>query len=111
MYMFDYYIVYLLIFRLFFFSFFRIRQEKNGGAWCPRAQISSEVREYLEIDLDEDHLITWTETQGRWGNGQGQEFAEAFTVEYWRKSIGRWVEYKDSRDNKVCIKYTHIYIS
>jgi len=82
-------------------SGFRIRQEKNGGAWCPKAQISSEVREYLEIDLDEDHLVTWTETQGRWGNGQGQEFTEAFTVEYWRKSIGRWVEYKDSRDSKV----------
>ncbi|XP_050419967.1 discoidin domain-containing receptor 2-like isoform X2 [Adelges cooleyi] len=79
----------------------RIRQEKNGGAWCPKAQISSEVREYLEIDLDADHLVTWTETQGRWGNGQGQEFTEAFTVEYWRQSIGRWVEYKDSRDNKV----------
>lgn len=80
---------------------YRIRQEKNGGAWCPKAQISSEVREYLEIDLDEDHLVTWTETQGRFGNGQGQEFTETFTIEYWRKSIGRWVEYKDSRDNKV----------
>lgn len=82
---------------------FRIRQEKNGGAWCPKAQISSEVREYLEIDLDEDHLVTWTETQGRWGNGQGQEYTEAFTVEYWRKSIGRWVEYKDSKDCRVRI--------
>lgn len=81
-------------------SCFRIRQEKNGGAWCPKAQISSEVREYLEIDLDEDHLVTLTETQGRWGNGQGQEFTEAFTIEYWRQSINRWVEYKDSRDNK-----------
>lgn len=86
-----------------FVNVFRIRQEKNGGAWCPKAQISSEVREYLEIDLDEDHLVTWTETQGRWGNGQGQEYTEAFTVEYWRKSIKRWVEYKDSRDNKVCV--------
>jgi len=87
---------------------FRIRQEKNGGAWCPKAQISSEVREYLEIDLDEDHLVTWTETQGRWGNGQGQEFTEAFTIDYWRQSINRWVEYKDSKDNKVprvCILY------
>lgn len=95
---------YLLLHQSLIFTndrlFYRIRQEKNGGAWCPKAQISSEVREYLEIDLDENHLVTWTETQGRWGNGQGQEFTEAFTVEYWRKSIGRWVEYKDSRDNK-----------
>ncbi|XP_022175089.1 uncharacterized protein LOC111037041 [Myzus persicae] len=89
----------------------RIRQEKNGGAWCPKAQISSEVREYLEIDLDEDHLVTWTETQGRWGNGQGQEFTEAFTVEYWRKSIGRWVEYKDSREGRVLPGNVNTYLS
>eukprot|EP00102_Acyrthosiphon_pisum_P008310 XP_003244755.1 PREDICTED: discoidin domain-containing receptor tyrosine kinase B-like [Acyrthosiphon pisum] len=89
----------------------RIRQEKNGGAWCPKAQISSEVREYLEIDLDEDHLVTWTETQGRWGNGQGQEFTEAFTVEYWRRSIGRWVEYKDSREGRVLPGNVNTYLS
>lgn len=89
----------------------RIRQEKNGGAWCPKAQISSEVREYLEIDLDEDHLVTWTETQGRWGNGQGQEYTEAFTVEYWRKSIGRWVEYKDSKECRVLPGNVNTYLS
>ncbi|XP_060837364.1 discoidin domain-containing receptor 2-like [Rhopalosiphum padi] len=89
----------------------RIRQEKNGGAWCPKAQISSEVREYLEIDLDEDHLVTWTETQGRWGNGQGQEFTEAFTVEYWRKSIGRWMEYKDSKECRVLPGNVNTYLS
>ncbi|GLH05395.1 Uncharacterized protein GBIM_11001 [Gryllus bimaculatus] len=27
----------------------RINQERNGGAWCPKAQISSEVREFLEV--------------------------------------------------------------
>lgn len=77
----------------------RIRQEKNGGAWCPKAQISSAIREYLEIDLMRDHLITWTETQGRFGNGQGQEYAEAFFLEYWRHE--KWHQYKDLRGNKV----------
>lgn len=80
---------------------FRIRQEKNGGAWCPKAQISSEVREYLEVDLIKNHLITWTETQGRFGNGQGQEYAEAFLIEYWRAALDQWVIYKDSRGEKV----------
>lgn len=80
---------------------FRIRQEKNGGAWCPKAQISSDVKEYLEVDLQRNHLMTWTETQGRFGNGQGQEYAEAFLVEYWRSSLNQWITYKDSRGEKV----------
>ncbi|KAG8230043.1 hypothetical protein J437_LFUL000879 [Ladona fulva] len=80
-----------------------IRQEKNGGAWCPKTVISSEVREYLEVDLTGDHLITWTETQGRFGNGQGQEYAEAFLVEYWRESLDQWVVYKDSRGEKILV--------
>lgn len=80
---------------------YRIRQEKNGGAWCPKAQISSDVREYLQIDLPADHIITQTETQGRFGNGQGQEFAEYFLIEYWRTSLGRWVLYKDANNKQV----------
>jgi discoidin domain receptor family protein 2 len=79
----------------------RVRQEKNGGAWCPKAQISSEVREYLEVDLMRPHLITRTETQGRFGNGQGQEYAEQFLVEYWRDALQHWTVYKDTRGQKV----------
>ncbi|CAH0546092.1 unnamed protein product [Brassicogethes aeneus] len=88
----------------------RIRQEKNGGAWCPKAQISSEVREYLEVDLQKNHLMTWTETQGRFGNGQGQEYAEAFLVEYWRPSLNQWVTYKDSRGEKVLTGNSNTYL-
>ncbi|KAK4872341.1 hypothetical protein RN001_014370, partial [Aquatica leii] len=87
-----------------------IRQEKNGGAWCPKAQISSEIREYLEVDLQKNHLVTWTETQGRFGNGQGQEYAEAFLVEYWRPSINQWVVYKDSRGEKVLTGNSNTYL-
>ncbi|KYN19447.1 Discoidin domain-containing receptor 2, partial [Trachymyrmex cornetzi] len=86
----------------------RIRQEKNGGAWCPKAQISSAIREYLEIDLTRDHLITWTETQGRFGNGQGQEYAEAFFLEYWRHE--KWHQYKDLRGNKVLRGNSNTYL-
>ncbi|XP_026463457.1 discoidin domain-containing receptor 2-like isoform X2 [Ctenocephalides felis] len=88
----------------------RIRQEKNGGAWCPKAQISGEVHEYLEVDLVRDHLITWTETQGRFGNGQGQEYAEAFLVEYWRAALDRWVIYKDARGDKVLTGNSNTYL-
>ncbi|XP_014476729.1 PREDICTED: discoidin domain-containing receptor 2-like isoform X1 [Dinoponera quadriceps] len=86
----------------------RIRQEKNGGAWCPKAQISSAIREYLEIDLTRDHLITWTETQGRFGNGQGQEYAEAFFLEYWRHE--KWHQYKDLKGNKVLRGNSNTYL-
>ncbi|XP_012523406.1 uncharacterized protein LOC105829245 [Monomorium pharaonis] len=86
----------------------RIRQEKNGGAWCPKAQISSAIREYLEIDLTRDHLITWTETQGRFGNGQGQEYAEAFFLEFWRHE--KWHQYKDLRGNKVLRGNSNTYL-
>ncbi|XP_066148473.1 discoidin domain-containing receptor 2-like isoform X2 [Euwallacea fornicatus] len=88
----------------------RLRQEKNGGAWCPKAQISSDIKEYLEVDLQKNHLMTWTETQGRFGNGQGQEYAEAFLVEYWRSALGAWVTYKDSRGEKVLTANTNTYI-
>lgn len=77
----------------------RIRQEKNGGAWCPKAQISSAIREYLEIDLTRNHLIAWTETQGRYGNGQGQEYAETFFLEYWREAA--WHQYKTLTGERV----------
>ncbi|XP_044014837.1 discoidin domain-containing receptor 2-like [Aphidius gifuensis] len=86
----------------------RIRQEKNGGAWCPKAQISSDIREYLEIDLTKDHLITWTETQGRFGNGQGQEYAESFFLEYWRNS--KWHQYKTISGDRILRGNSNTYL-
>lgn len=53
------------------------------------------VKEYLEIDFVREHRITQTETQGRYGNGMGVEYAENFQLEYWRDSLSRWVPYKD----------------
>lgn len=39
---------------------------------------------------------------GRFGNGQGQEFAEHFLLEYWRESLAKWVRYKDIKGEEVC---------
>ncbi|KAJ8668389.1 hypothetical protein QAD02_010052 [Eretmocerus hayati] len=86
----------------------RIRQEKNGGAWCPKAQITTDVREYLEIDLTQEHLITYTETQGRFGNGEGQEYAEAFQLEYWRDL--KWHSYRNLRGDKVLRGNSNTYL-
>ena len=48
----------------------RIRNEERGGAWCPKAQITHNVYEWLQIDLHELKVISLVETQGRFGNGQ-----------------------------------------
>jgi hypothetical protein len=55
----------------------------------------------LEIDLHSVHVITATETQGRFGNGQGVEFAEAYLLEYWRPRLGKWVRYRDIKGEEV----------
>ena len=44
--------------------------ENNGGAWCPKEEVSRASYEYIEIDLRQLHVITMVETQGRFGNGQ-----------------------------------------
>ena len=50
--------------------FGRIRTDENGGVWCPSSQISSDVYEWIQIDLGELTVVTQVETQGRFGNGQ-----------------------------------------
>ncbi|KAG8041599.1 hypothetical protein G9C98_002892 [Cotesia typhae] len=65
----------------------RLRTENHGGAWCPKNEITSEPREWLEIDLHSVHVITGTNTQGRFGNGLGVEYAEGYLLEYWRPRL------------------------
>ncbi|XP_052126283.1 discoidin domain-containing receptor tyrosine kinase B [Frankliniella occidentalis] len=104
-------VVFFPLYRVsFLLESFLIRQEMNGGAWCPKAQISSEVREYLEVDLQAEHLVTRTETQGRFGNGQGQEYAEQFLLEYWRPGLNRWVSYRDHGGYKVLTGNSNTYL-
>lgn len=79
----------------------RVRVEKNGGAWCPKPQVTNEPREWLEIDLHSVHYITGTGTQGRFGNGDGVEYAEAYILEYWRPKLGKWVRYRTLRGEEV----------
>lgn len=61
--------------------------------------VSRDAKEYLEINLEELHVITGGRTQGRFGNGQGQEYAEEYMIEYWRPGFSKWVRWKN-RDNK-----------
>lgn len=79
----------------------RLKTEDHGGAWCPKAQITSESREWLQIDLPAVYMITATNTQGRFGNGVGVEYAENYVLEYWRPRLGKWVRYSDAKEQEV----------
>lgn len=65
--------------------------------------IHDEGKEYLEVNLVKDHLITKVEVQGRFGNGQGQEFAQQYKLQYYRASIDKWVTYQDGHGSEVCL--------
>ncbi|XP_051161708.1 discoidin domain-containing receptor tyrosine kinase B-like [Leptopilina boulardi] len=88
----------------------RMRSESHGGAWCPKDQITTEPREWLEIDLHTVHMITATGTQGRFGNGLGLEFTEAYLLEYWRPRLGKWVRYRDVKGQEVIKGNTNTYL-
>ncbi|XP_035210411.1 discoidin domain-containing receptor A-like, partial [Stegodyphus dumicola] len=74
----------------------RLNKDIQGGAWCPKPQISKEVSEHLEINLNSVHVITEVATQGRFGNGVGLEYAEEYMLEYWRPGLSRWRRYRDT---------------
>ncbi|KAB0797030.1 hypothetical protein PPYR_11091 [Photinus pyralis] len=79
----------------------RVRTEKNGGAWCPSKQATTEPEEWLQVDLKTIHMITATGTQGRFGNGQGVEYAEAYMVEYFRPRLSKWIRYRNNKGEEV----------
>lgn len=84
-------------------TFPRIRTDEQGGAWCPKNMIAKDGSEWLQIDLGSVHAITTSETQGRFGNGQGVEFSESYMLEYFRPRLGKWVRYR-SREGEDVIK-------
>jgi hypothetical protein len=64
--------------------------------------VSRNLNEYLQIDLLSLHAVTSIKTQGRFGKGQGQEFTEAYVVEYWRPSFGnKWKRWKNVQGKEV----------
>ncbi|XP_060809690.1 epithelial discoidin domain-containing receptor 1-like [Amyelois transitella] len=79
----------------------RIRTEIRGGAWCPNGLILPDSRQYLQVDLHDEYLVTATESQGRFANSVGVEFVESYSVEYWRAALNRWVKYKDYNGTKL----------
>lgn len=68
--------------------------ERAGGGWCPKPPVEQGVREWLQVDFGTVHMITGVQTQGRFGHGRGLEYAEEYTLEYWRPGMAEWKPYK-----------------
>lgn len=81
--------------------FLRLRQDKGGGAWCPRNMVTKEGKEYLEVNLHTPRLLTSTKTQGRFGNGHGVEYTEEYFVEYWRPGFNKWMRWRNRHGMEV----------
>ena len=65
--------------------------------------IHNQGAEFLEIDLTGLYVLTKVEVQGRFGNGQGREYAEKYKIQYWRDGLDHWINYKDGRGNEVSL--------
>ena len=57
--------------------------------------------EYLQIELGQFFFLHAIETQGRFGNGQGKEYAEYYQLQYQRDNHSApWLTYIDRQTNK-----------
>ncbi|XP_055299396.1 discoidin domain-containing receptor 2-like, partial [Sitodiplosis mosellana] len=79
----------------------RLKVDNNGGAWCPKHIVSRGLKEYLQIDLLQMHVISAIRSQGRFGRGQGQEYTEAYVVEYWRPGFTKWERWKNTQNKEI----------
>ena len=52
-----------------------LERKQYGGAWCSLNQINAIPQEWLEIDFGNLTYLTQVETQGRFDNGRGKEYA------------------------------------
>eukprot|EP00092_Neocalanus_flemingeri_P009618 GFUD01010354.1.p1 GENE.GFUD01010354.1~~GFUD01010354.1.p1 ORF type:complete len:424 (+),score=128.92 GFUD01010354.1:116-1387(+) len=89
----------------------RLNSEVGGGAWCPRSVIRSQddLKEYLEINLLVDHVITSMVIQGRFANGLGQEYTEYYILQFWREGMDGFVEYREGEEGLLLRANTNTY--
>ena len=84
-------------------SILRLNGDRNGGAWCSASPVSRELgnNEWIQVDLGKMHVVTGVKTQGRFGNGRGAEYTEAYNLHYWRPGMTDFIEYHDSLGRKI----------
>ena len=62
-------------------------------------------------NVQDVHVITASETMGRFGNGHGAEYAEAYILEYWRDRLGKWVRYRKIENVDILTGNTNTYLA
>lgn len=63
--------------------------------------VFQEGKQYLEVNLGALHVVTKVEVQGRFGNGQGREYARHYKLQVWRPGLQHWATYTDGRGQEV----------
>ncbi|KAG0714483.1 Discoidin domain-containing receptor 2 [Chionoecetes opilio] len=89
----------------------RAHVEAGGGAWCPREMVYREGLQYLEVNLGALHVLTKVEVQGRFGNGQGREFATQYKLQIWRPNMAHWATYNDGRGKELLEGNSNTYLA
>ncbi|CAI4224580.1 unnamed protein product [Auanema sp. JU1783] len=79
----------------------RLRLHTGSGAWCPLNQINSTTKEWIEINFNQDMIISAIETEGRYDNGRGMEYAKAYSIEYFRNTLENWALYRGNNGNHI----------
>ena len=75
----------------------RLNQDEAGGAWCPELPVGPQVGDqWLGLNASTTFVISSIRSQGRYAEGQGQEYAKAYRIFYWREGMERFKEYRDS---------------
>ena len=75
----------------------RLNQDDAGGAWCPEHPVGPQVGDqWLGLNTSSTFVISSVRSQGRYAEGQGQEYAKAYRILYWREGMTRFKEYRDS---------------
>ena len=80
-------------------SILRLNGDRDGGAWCSASPVSRELgnNEWIQVDLGKIHVVTGVKTQGRFGNGRGAEYTEAYKLHYWRPGMTDFIKYSLGR--------------
>ncbi|XP_069491456.1 epithelial discoidin domain-containing receptor 1 isoform X2 [Ambystoma mexicanum] len=78
----------------------RLDTSEGDGAWCPSGPVFPNNEEFLQVDLSRLYFITLVGTQGRHGNGHGNEFARFYKLQYSRDGH-KWMCWKDRWGNEV----------
>ena len=68
-----------------------------------------ELKEYLEINLLVDHVISSVVIQGRFANGLGQEYTEYYILQFWRDGMDDFVEYREGEEALLLQANTNTY--